>query len=150
MPAYFTNPADEFFEVHEGDSLEIHSSVSNLSYPDLRYVLWKRGSKFITDGRVLRLKNISADISGVYENIVFNGYGKRATKKYYICLLNVRPFEHVQGCVTESLEPKTREPLMVQRSDGYLRESVNDKSKQFRKTVSYQFVVTFLLILMTM
>ena len=86
MPALFTNPDTEFLTVKVGDSIDLYSPVSNLSFPQPAYVLWRKTGYYIAEGKTLHLRNMSENTTGLYESVVFNGFGEPAVKSYHVSL----------------------------------------------------------------
>jgi hypothetical protein len=78
----FTNPRNEVLSVELGSSIDLHSAISTDLYPQRRYVVWTRDNKYLVECLNLHVKNVTSDMSGLYE--IVNGYGDPAAKYYKI------------------------------------------------------------------
>lgn len=70
--------------VSAGESRQLNCSVSNESYPRPATVLWKHGESYVSTGRVLQLRDIDKNQTGLYECIAYNGYGSPDTKTFSV------------------------------------------------------------------
>jgi hypothetical protein len=84
IPASFTNSQSEVLSVELGSSIDLSSPISTDSYPQPQYIVWTKDNEYLVEGPILHLKNITSDMSGLYEIALFNGYGEPAAKYYKI------------------------------------------------------------------
>ena len=46
--------------------------------------MWRKGNTYLVEGPTLRLKDMTTNMTGLYESVVFNGFGEPAVKYYKI------------------------------------------------------------------
>lgn len=86
VPASFDDPKVEVMSVRLGGSVDLHSPVSNHSYPQPVHIFWRKGRQYIAEGATLHLTNMTKNTTGMYESVIFNGYGEPAVKSYDVGL----------------------------------------------------------------
>lgn len=150
MPAFFASPGTEFLSVNPDDGINLSSLVSNFSYPPPAYVLWRKGAQYIAEGPTLHLGEMDENTTGMYEAVIFNGYGEPAVKSYHVTLSERNTKVHKQNELLPTLEDdisaismSTRFSVKDVEFQTVARSGVNKRSTAFQ----YVVFVTLLIVL---
>ena len=110
------NPGDETVTLAKGESKQLQCNVLNGSYPPVDNIYWKHNGKYIASGTILQLRDMDQNRTGVYECTAFNGYGNRASKKFYVSVDDVE----------ETTSTPSSLPTSARQNDSLLQAQVTD------------------------
>jgi hypothetical protein len=86
VPAFLLNPNDETVILSKGKGILLDCGVSNSSNPQNTQVYWKHNGTdiLVGSGPTLQLRGMEHSETGVYECLVYNGYGNPVSKKFHV------------------------------------------------------------------
>ena len=84
MPASILHAGNKIVTVSPGENKRLRCFVFNGSYPQPVDIFWKLNGSYIAAGKILQLRDISHNLTGVYECVAYNGFGIPATKTFHV------------------------------------------------------------------
>jgi hypothetical protein len=94
VPLSLCNPGFTWLTLSRGGSGQLDCCVSTESYPQPQDILWRHNDQYIaiTTSQTFELENFQQNQTGVYECIVFDGFGNFVSKKFFVtCTLSDVP-----------------------------------------------------------